>query len=119
MKILIPSITGLTLGTLLFTSCDAQIQHVKTETVKVYGNCGMCKKTIEKAGNIGGIVKVDWSKETQLATISFDSTAIAVNEILIRIANAGYDSEDFRAPDEVYYNLHGCCQYERPKKEKD
>ncbi len=30
---------------------QAQIKNAKTETVKVYGNCGMCKTTIEKAGN--------------------------------------------------------------------
>jgi hypothetical protein len=27
----------------------AQIANAKTSTVKVYGNCGMCEKTIEKA----------------------------------------------------------------------
>ncbi len=119
MKILIQTIILLAFAIILFTSCDAQINHAKTETVMVYGNCGMCKKTIEKAGNIEGIVKVDWSKDTKMATISYDSTAIAVNEILIRIANAGYDSDAFRAPDEVYNNLHGCCQYERPKKDRE
>ena len=30
----------------------AQIKNAKTETVKIYGNCGMCKATIEKAGNV-------------------------------------------------------------------
>ncbi len=26
----------------------AQIKNAKTEAVKIYGNCGMCKTTIEK-----------------------------------------------------------------------
>ena len=32
------------------TSCEAQVKNAKTETVKIYGNCGMCEKTIETAG---------------------------------------------------------------------
>ena len=28
---------------------NAQIKNTKTETVKIYGNCGMCKSKIEKA----------------------------------------------------------------------
>lgn len=34
-----------------------------------------------------------------------------------RIANAGYESTVFNAPDEVHNNLHGCCQYEIPNKD--
>ena len=33
------------------TACQSQINNAKTETVKVYGNCGMCETTIEKAAN--------------------------------------------------------------------
>ncbi len=32
-----------------FTSCEAKIKNAKTETHKVWGNCGMCQETIEKA----------------------------------------------------------------------
>lgn len=99
----------------VFASCDEKITNIKTETKKIYGNCGMCKRTINKAGNLDGIAKVDWDKETKMATITYDSTKTNLDEILKRIANAGYDNETFIAPDEVYNNLHGCCQYERPK----
>ena len=34
---------------LSFTACNAQIKNAKTTTVKIYGNCGMCESTIEKA----------------------------------------------------------------------
>ena len=37
---------------LSFTACNAQIKNAKTESVKIYGNCGMCETTIEKAGNV-------------------------------------------------------------------
>jgi hypothetical protein len=35
------------------------------------------------------------------------------NEILKRIALAGYDNNEFLAPDDVYANLPECCQYDR------
>jgi len=37
------------LVSLLYT---AQIKNAKTETVKISGNCDMCKSKIEKSGNV-------------------------------------------------------------------
>ena len=101
---------------LSFTSCNAQTKNQKTETVKIYGNCGMCKSTIEKAGNKKNQANVDWDKETKMATISYDSLKTSKEEILKRIALVGYDSDIFLAPNDTYSNLAGCCQYERAEK---
>jgi copper chaperone CopZ len=98
------------------TVAVAQIKNSKTETVKILGNCGMCKANIEKAGNLKKIAKVDWNKDTKMATLTYDSKQTTQDEILKRIALAGYDSEKFLAPTDVYDNLHGCCQYERETK---
>ena len=99
------------------SSCEAQIKNSKTETVKVYGNCGMCKKTIETAANEKGIIKADWNVETGMLTMTYDAKKTSQDEILKKIANAGYDSDKFTAPDKTYDGLHGCCQYERPVKD--
>lgn len=115
MKSLFKILIVLTI-TLSFASCNAQIKNPKTETVKVYGNCGMCKTTIEKAGNLSKIAKVTWNKDTKMATLIYDEKQTNQNEILKRIAQVGYDSDKFTAPDSVYDNLHGCCQYDRPAK---
>ena len=101
---------------LSFTACNAQIKNAKTTTVKIYGNCGMCESTIEKAGNIKKVAEVDWNKDTKLASITFDSTKTNQDEILKRIALAGYDSDKFLAPDDVYAKLPECCLYERVNK---
>jgi copper chaperone CopZ len=101
---------------LSFTACQAQIKNAKTETLKIYGNCGMCKSTIEKAGNIKKVSSVEWNKETKMATITYNSKKTSQEEILKRIALAGYDSDNFLAPDNAYSKLPGCCQYERVKK---
>jgi copper chaperone CopZ len=98
---------------LSFTACNAQIKNAKTETVKIYGNCGMCETTIEKAGNKKKIAKVDWNEDTQMATITYDAKKTNKDEILKRIALSGYDSEKFLAPNDVYAKLPGCCQYDR------
>ena len=98
---------------LLSTTMNAQIKNTKTEEVKISGNCGMCKKTIEKAGNDADVAKVEWNKETKVATLTFDETKTNKEDILKRIAKAGYDSELFKAKTEDYDNLPGCCQYDR------
>lgn len=101
---------------LLSTTFYAQIKNAKTETVKIYGNCGMCETKIEKAGSLKKVAIVDWNKDTQMATITYDAKKTNTDEILKKIALAGYDSDSFLAPDDVYNNLHGCCQYERVAK---
>ena len=98
------------------TVCNAQTKNTKTETVKIYGNCALCESTIEKAGNIKNEATVDWDKDTKLATISYDSLHTSKEQVLKRIALAGYDSDIFLAPDNTYAGLPGCCQYERALK---
>lgn len=101
---------------LLSITINAQIKNAKTETVKIYGNCGMCETKIENAGNIKKVAKVDWDQDSKMATLTYDSTKTNSDEILKRIALVGYDSDKFLAPDDVYDNLHGCCQYDRVAK---
>lgn len=92
---------------------SAQIKNSVTEKVKINGNCGMCKSNIEKAGSVKKIATVVWDKDTKMATLTYDSKVTSQDEILKRVAAAGYDSARFKAADEVYNNLHGCCQYDR------
>ena len=101
---------------LSMTACEAQIKDAKTETVKIYGNCGMCEKTIENSGSLKKIAKVDWNKDTKIATLTYDAKKTNQDAVLKRIALAGYDSEKFLAPDDVYSKLPECCQYERTAK---
>lgn len=105
------------LGALLVSlSCMAQISNSKTVSVKVSGNCAMCQSTIENAGNRKNTAKVNWDKATKMATITYDSKKTNTNEILKRIALAGYDNEQFLAPDGAYAQLPECCRYDRELK---
>ena len=98
---------------LSFAACDAQIKNAKTEQVKIYGNCEMCKNVIEKAGNLKKVAKVDWNADLKMVTLTYDTAKTNQDAILKRIALAGYDSDTFLAPKSNYDNLPGCCQYER------
>ena len=111
-------ISKLMLATILLFSiiANAQIKNAKIESVKVYGNCEMCKAKIEKAGNLKKISKVTWDDKSQLATITYDEKKTNQDEILKRIALVGYDSDKFLAPDATYSKLPGCCQYDRVAK---
>ena len=89
----------------------------KTEEIKIYGECGMCKARIEKdAKAIEGVTKADWNVETKVLEVSYDISKTSSDKIQIAIAKVGHDSDKYRAKDEVYDDLPGCCKYERPEK---
>lgn len=96
-----------------FTIVNAQVKKGQTETFKVWGNCGMCESTIEKALKIKGVSKADWNKDTKMIMVVFNPKKITLADIHKKLASVGYDTELETAPKEVYDNLHGCCQYER------
>jgi mercuric ion binding protein len=110
----------LTLGALILTSTLIFAQELKTETFKVYGNCGMCESRIEKAAkSIGGVSLADWNKETEMIEVSFDTSKTDVHKVHIAIAKAGHDTDMQKAKDETYNALPGCCKYERPTAKKE
>lgn len=98
------------------TFANAQSKNNVTETVKINGNCGMCKKTIETAAAKNKTAVVNWNADTKTATVTYNPKKTNLNEILKSVADAGYDNEKFTAPDTVYNKLHGCCQYDRDQK---
>ena len=102
---------------LMFLSVTSLMaEDLKTEKFKVYGNCGMCEKRIEKAASsLDGVSKADWDKETKMIEITFHSDQVKVDDIHKAIADVGHDTENETAKDEVYSDLPGCCQYDRKK----
>jgi copper chaperone CopZ len=90
----------------------------KTEKIKVAGNCGMCKTRIEKAAHsVEGVTTADWDKERKQLTVSFDDTKTNVDKIQQAVAKVGHDTEMYKAADEVYNKLPGCCKYDRMSKQ--
>ena len=86
---------------------DITTTKIKTKTVQ----CGMCKKTIEKAlDDIEGIISVDVNYKKKYAKVKFDTEIISLDEIREYISKAGYDADDVKADPEVYKKLHSCCK---------
>lgn len=88
---------------------------VKTETLKVWGNCDMCKSRIEKAAKVEGVNKAEWNRETKVLTIIYNPSKVKSEDIQKIIAASGHDTEKFKSDDKTYNSLPNCCHYERRK----
>lgn len=103
-----------TLVLVLFSTISfGQNKGNNKETIKVWGNCGMCKKTIETAAKSAGASTANWNEETKELDLSYKGKKTSSDKIQQAIAAAGYDTEKFNASNAAYDNLHGCCKYER------
>jgi mercuric ion binding protein len=86
---------------------------VTTSTFKVWGNCDMCKETIESSLKLNGVINSAWNVESKLMTVSYDDKIISLDSIQKNISLVGYDNEKYKGNDLAYDNLHTCCQYDR------
>ncbi len=87
----------------------------KTESLKVWGNCSMCKDRIEKAVKAEGASDATWDSKTKMLAVTFDTKKTNVDALSKKLASVGHDTEKYKAPDDVYAKLPGCCHYERSK----
>ena len=123
-KVILSVAIVITMG---FTSCKNETKQetseIKTEVSKdmamadisfgVRGNCGMCKKTIEKAVNkVEGVANATWDVDKKKIDVSFDDAKTDEMAIHNAIAASGYDTEKVSGNEEAYSNLPGCCKYE-------
>jgi len=87
----------------------------KAETLKVLGNCDMCKDRIEKTVKAEGATSAAWDSKTKMLTVSYDPSKTNLDVLAKKLASAGHDTEKYKASDDVYAKLPGCCHYERTK----
>lgn len=87
----------------------------KTEKFRVWGQCDMCKTRIEKAVKAEGASTASWDVKSQMLTVTFDPAKTSKEALSKKLASIGHDTEKFKAPDNVYAKLPGCCHYERQK----
>jgi mercuric ion binding protein len=105
---------NLMLALLLTAGTTTLFAQQKTEKFKVYGNCGSCEKRIETAAkSVDGVSLASWSQDTKMIEVTFDTTKTNLDAIEQAIAKVGHDTQIYRANDEVYAKLPGCCQYDR------
>jgi periplasmic mercuric ion binding protein len=112
----IPFLTAILLfAGMIMTGNNLQAQNqVEESTVKVLGNCGMCKERIEKAATgVRGVQKASWDKDTKILTVAFRKDRTSMESIERAIAKAGHDTENFSTDEKTYSDLHSCCLYKR------
>lgn len=95
------------------TNSNMNMASTKTETIKVWGNCNLCKARIEKAAKANGVSKASWDKDSKLLTLVYDPSKISSDDIQKKIAAVGHDTEKFKGDDKAYEKLDACCQYDR------
>jgi copper chaperone CopZ len=92
-------------------SLFAQDEDIKTQTFKVQGNCGMCKKRIEDAAYVKGVKRAEWNKDEKTLTVIYKPSKTSSDKILSSVAKVGHSSETITATEANYKKLPGCCQY--------
>lgn len=107
------------IGMLLFGALGfAQNKNAKA-TIEVDGVCEMCKERIEKASvQAKGVKMATWNVSTHELDLIYNENRTDLNTIKQSIANSGHDTDDIKADQQAYENLHSCCLY-RDKEVRD
>ena len=103
---------------LLFVTLSTQAQDKKNKNAKydieVSGNCDLCKKRIEKAAfSVKGVKSAEYHLDDNTLHLIINEEKCSILDVKKAIASVGHDTDEVKATDEVYENLHGCCHYER------
>ncbi|WP_300598938.1 heavy-metal-associated domain-containing protein [Niabella sp.] len=103
------------LGMVMLLTASGVYAQAKTEKIAVSGNCGMCKKTIEKAAKTAGAREAVWDISSKTLAVKYNAKNTSGNKIQQAVADAGYDTQEIKGNDAAYEKLHACCRYERTK----
>jgi len=106
----------ISLFTLVFSNCNSQTKAKEGEkklNFKVWGNCEMCKETIETSLDVKGVKSANWNVDSKMIEVVFQPENITEDKIHTLIGAAGYDTEKVKGNNKAYQELAGCCQYTR------
>ncbi|MBU3681930.1 MAG: metal transporter [Flavobacterium sp.] len=85
-------------------------------TFEVNGNCDQCQKRIQKAAfSVSGVKMAMWDIESHQMTVLINEEKCEIVAVKQAIARVGHDTDQVKATDDAYQNLHSCCLYERVK----
>lgn len=107
-----PAYKKLLLCLFLLTSVHTYAQQQDSvRTLKVFGECGQCKRRIETAVKMKGVSSAQWSPDTQQLVLAYNATLVSLSDIEAKILAAGHDLEGRKATDQAYNALPPCCHY--------
>ena len=99
---------------LVLTAVSAQAQKAEL-TFCVSGLCGMCENRIEAAFDQKGVVAADYNLETKQLHVVYKAKKWNEESLHKLATGVGHDTDKYKATDEQYANVHGCCKYRDPK----
>ena len=94
--------------TLVSISAYAQKANL---TFGVSGLCGMCENRIEAAFDQKGIVAADYDLEKKTIHVVYKAKKWNEESLHKLATGVGHDTDKYKADDEIYANIHGCCKY--------
>lgn len=105
-------ISRIILGLFLLSATFLSAQNLSKNQFKVKGNCEMCKERIESTAKKAGAKTAVYSIDSNILTLETEGN-VSSDQILLKVAEAGHDNEKYKATDEAYKKLPGCCLYKR------
>ena len=105
-------ISRIILGIFLLSAQIIFAQNLSKNTFRVKGNCEMCKARIESTALKAGAEHAEYSIDSQTLTLE-TANSTSTDDILKKISEAGHDNEKFKASEQAYESLPGCCHYNR------
>ena len=102
----------------LVVGFSTQAQEMKNKNarygIEVNGNCDQCKKRIEKAAfSVSGVKSASWDIENHQLSLILNEKKSTIQDVEKAVAKVGHDTDEFKASDKDYENLHSCCKYDR------
>lgn len=90
----------------------AETPAEKHALLSVGGSCDMCTDRIIKTVNeIDGVTLSDYNLDKQELHIHYIDSNTSIEAVSKALATVGHDTELFKAEQEVYDALPGCCKY--------
>ncbi|WP_417360765.1 heavy-metal-associated domain-containing protein [Galbibacter sp.] len=87
----------------------------KNQTILVDGNCQMCQKRIQNAAiKVKGVKYASWDIPTNQLSLVYNEKKCDIKTIHLAIAEAGHDTDLYKAKEASYQNLPPCCLYRDP-----
>ena len=108
----------LLLASVALIALPAQAQKAEL-TFGVSAVCGMCEDRIEAAFDQKGIVAADYNIETKQLHLVYKAKKWNEESLHKLATGVGHDTDKYKASDEKYANLHGCCKYRDPNERSE
>lgn len=94
---------------LLFVALQV-LADVRAERIKLNVNGPCIEKIEEAAQNVEGVIQTNWDKKNEELEIIYKEDVTSFSEIEEAIAEAGFNTPNFEAPEEVSANILEECR---------